>query len=205
MADHLTREEMRRDEVGEALERGVDYIATNWKRILTGAALLGLAVVFGLLWMQARERAAHKASYALTQAVGQMGSAPEAAITALDEVIDGGGAAGRIARLYRATLPETDAEGLWEQVAKDQPDAVTVVARVNQLARLRQAGSYGQALELLEGEKAGLPEDLRLYQTALTLTEAGRSAEATPLIDRLISDHPASPWTAEARARQATG
>lgn len=204
MADHLTREEMRRDEVGEALERGVDYVATNWKRILTGAALLGLAVVFGLMWMQARARAAERASYALTQAIDELRSTQESAAGALDQVIDEGGAAGRIARLYRATLPEADADGLWEQ-AVDEPDAVTLVARINQLARLRQAGSYDQALELLEGENTGLPEDLRLYQTALTLTEAGRDAEATPLVEQLVSDYPASPWTAEARARQAAG
>lgn len=204
MADHLTRQEMRRDEVGEALERGVEYLATNWKRILVGCALLGLAIVLGAAWVQARARAAKAASYDLAQAVAAIEASPEVAAARLDEVIALGGDAGRIARLYRAGLPEVDSETLWQQAAGSEVDAVTVVARVNHLEALRRAQSWDQALQLLDGE-SGLPDDVQLYQTALTLSQAGRTGEAATTIDRLVGEYPNSPWTAEARALQAAG
>lgn len=204
MADHLTRQEMRRDEVGEALERGVEYVATNWKRILIGCALLGLAIVLGAGWMQARARAAKAASYELAQAVADIGSAPEAAAGRLDEVIAGGGAAARIARLYRAGLPGADSQALWQQAAATEVDAVTVVARVNQLDALRRAQSWDQALQVLDGE-SGLPGDLLLYQTAVTLSQAGRTQEAETTVNRLLDEYPNSPWAAEGRRLQAAG
>lgn len=204
MADHLTRQEMRRDEVGEALERGVEYVATNWKRILIGCALLGLAIVLGAGWMQARARAAKAAAYELAQAVEDIGSAPEAAASRLDEVIAGGGAAARIASLYRAGLPGADPQDLWQQAAGSEVDAVTVVARVNQLDALRRAKSWDEALEVLAGE-SGLPEDVRLYQTAVTLSQAGRTQEAETMVTRLVDEYPNSPWTAEGRRLQAAG
>lgn len=204
MADHLTRQEMRRDEVGEALERGVEVLATNWKRILVGSALLGLAIVLGAAWLQARARAVEAASYDLAQAIEGIQDSPELAAGRLDEVIDGGGDAARIARLYRALLPQADAEGLWQQAAGAEVDAVTVIARVNQLETLRRSQSWDRALEILQTD-AGLPEDLALYQSALTLSQAGRSDEARTAVDRLADEHPNSPWTAQARTLRAAG
>ena len=204
MSDNLTREQLKHDEVGEALERGVEYVATNWKKLLIGAGVVAAAIVGFASWNQAQAAAADRDAYAVNEAVKLLSASPEEAATGLDQVIADGGDAGRIARLYRATTADADAVALWDGAASGGTDAVSVVARTNQLDALRRAGSFDPALELLDGE-SGLPEDLRLYQKALTLSAAGRAEETNSVVEELLVDHPGSPWIADARALRAEG
>jgi tetratricopeptide (TPR) repeat protein len=62
MADHLTRGELKRNEIGEALEAGVDFLETHVRTILIGAgAIVVLAIaVWGVVhWQRSRDARAN--------------------------------------------------------------------------------------------------------------------------------------------------
>ncbi len=195
MSDHLSRDELRRDEVGEALETGVEYIATNWKRIVIGFGVLAVLAALVGLWLQSVREKQAEASYQLAQAVGG-DSVETAALTEVEESY--GGDAGRLAGLYRAAAEPERAAELWERVAGGDLDAVTVVANLNRVRAARKSGELDEALALLDQEGI-LPEDLRLYERASALQAAGRSEEVDEVVATLAADHAASPWTAAAR------
>ncbi len=198
MSDHLTREELRHDEVGEALERGVQYVADNWKRILIGAGMLALVVLAVAFWMQQRQARAERGAYALHQAVSGLDATDGGSVdgSSLDAVVDQyGGATGRMARLYQATLADAEQAELWQQAEGSGVDAISVVATTNRVHQLRATEQYEEALAILQG--GSLPEDLRLYEAALTQQAAGLSEDLQSTIVELADQFPNSPLTAE--------
>ena len=77
---------------------------------------------------------------------------------------------------------------------------------LNLLALDRQAGKLeevksGLEKQLQEGAKRSLPEDVVLYELAATLEALGRDTEAHDTLQRLVDDHPRSPFAFEARRR----
>jgi len=203
MSDHLTREELRHDEVGEALERGVQYVADNWKRIAIGAGLLAVMIIAGSFWAQQRHARADEGAYALYQAIS---SGEESAAASLDSVIkDYSGSTSRIARLYRATFDDVAKAEHWQKAVNGNIDLITVVATTNQVRALRASGEHDEALALLEGDSVGLPEDLKLYERALTLRAAGQEQGVKSVIDELLQQYPDSPWASEVRTIREIG
>ena len=77
---------------------------------------------------------------------------------------------------------------------------------LNLLALDRQAGKLeevkaGLEKQLEEGAQRTLPEDIVLYELAQTLEALGRSTEAQDTLQRLVDDHPRSPYSFEARRK----
>lgn len=126
---------------------------------------------------------------------------------ALDKVKSG--VAGDIAELYRAemALEEGDkakARQIWEAFLRDhQGHALAISVRLN-LIELDRAEGRGQEVadflqKELDGQKKSLPEDLVLYQLALTQESLGKKDDARRLYQRLLDEYPTSAYTGDAR------
>lgn len=117
--------------------------------------------------------------------------------------------AGRIADLYLADLaaasgdPERARE-LWSRfLARSGDHALAAQARLNLVVLDREQGR-GEELAaelrgLLESTEKRLPDDVILRELAVTLAQLGRGEEARETYQRLLDEHPQSPWAPEAR------
>ena len=135
-----------------------------------------------------------------------------AAKTELDEVGGlGAGAAAEVAELYQATIAARegrydDARRIWQDFVDAHGEhALAVGARINLLHLDRSEGNGAEVAALLESELAkfggGLPEDVMLYELGLTYEELGEAEQAEETFQRLVDEHPTSPYTGPARER----
>lgn len=133
---------------------------------------------------------------------------------ALQAVIDdhGSSIAGEVAGLYLAEIAASEgdvesARATWERFLDRHDDhllAISVRLNLIHLDRTSgQAESVAQELEaeLLDPAKK-LPEDVLLFELGQTREALGQSDEAIELYQRIIDEHPQSPYVA--RARQLT-
>lgn len=121
---------------------------------------------------------------------------------------------GEIAGVYLGGLAvrqgDTDAaREYWQSFLDSNADHMLATqVRLNLLALERSAGnSEGVVTRLQEqlgSEAAELPEDIALDQLASTLEELGRGEEAREIYQRIVDEHPASPYAARARQRLAS-
>lgn len=118
---------------------------------------------------------------------------------------------GRIARSYLAVLAHqgndsTRARTLWQELSKDD-DLIGVQSELNLLTLDREEGRAAEAesrlLAMLEDSPGSLPEDVVLYQLALTQEELGKTSESMETYRRLLEAHPLSVHAAEANRRTA--
>ena len=126
----------------------------------------------------------------------------------------GSSAAADVARVYIAGLHVAageidEARILWEELLdRNSGNAIASGARLNLINLDRQDGRLEEIAESLEQELADgsewLPQDLLLYELAVTLEELGRGEEAGANFQRLMDDHPGSPYVGEARQRLAS-
>jgi tetratricopeptide (TPR) repeat protein len=126
----------------------------------------------------------------------------------------GSSAAADVARVYIAELHIAageieEARSLWEDLLdRNSGNAIASGARLNLINLDRQDGRLEEIAESLEQELADgsewLPQDLLLYELAVTLEELGRGEEAGANFQRLMDDHPGSPYVGEARQRLAS-
>ena len=99
------------------------------------------------------------------------------------------------------------ARKLWtEYLEKNPKTALAVTVELSLLGLDRQAGKLeevktGLEKQLAESSKRTLPEDVVLYELAQTLDELGQESEAQETFQRLVDDHPRSPFAFEARRR----
>lgn len=122
-----------------------------------------------------------------------------------------GGAAEDVAGLYLADLALRDgdkaaARKYWEAFLADHDDHMLAVAVRLDLIRLdREEGKGEQVVERLEAElvepERHLPEDVLLFELAKTLDSLGRGDEAKDYYQRILDDHPQSPYAGEAREK----
>jgi len=120
----------------------------------------------------------------------------------------GGAAAGEVAELYEArlALDEGDtarAREVWEAFLRDHGDDLLAISvRVNLIHLDRAEGRGEQVAESLRADldnpKKHLPEDVLIVELARTLQSLDREDEARTLYQRLIDEHPSSPFVAEA-------
>lgn len=123
----------------------------------------------------------------------------------------GGTRPGRVTWLYggKAAAESGDVEAAreaWERyVARAGEDLFAAQARVNLLALDRERGDAERVeaeLEaMLDDEDPPLPKDLVLFELGLTLEALGRDEEASEVFQRLLEEHPRSPFAAAARQR----
>jgi tetratricopeptide (TPR) repeat protein len=236
MKHHLSRKEIKRDEVREALGRGVQYLRGHERTALwivggvLGALLIAALVVF---FIGRREASAGGRLASALRVYGAevdvFDSAPDdpeeprfatdqerldKAKASFTELVDdyGGTDAGQVAKTYLAEIAarqgDTEtARKLWAEYLRDNPGSVLAVSvELNLLALDRQAGNLEQVRaglerQLEEGADRTLPEDVVLYELAQTLDALGRETEAQDLLQRLVDDHPRSPFAFEARQR----
>lgn len=231
--DSAHREDLKRNELGEALGRGIHYAEDHARTIawavgsVLGVAVLGVAL---FLWWNSRKAAANEllvqglrvydapivASGAQPDDPVSPTFASESArrdrarqlFTSL-EARFGGGRVGRVAKLYLAqiALAENDSErarGLWREFLDSEPTGpLAATARVN-LYRLDRDQGKSQAVadelaKMLEQADRPLPNDVILYQLALTYESLGRRDDAAAAYRRIVEEHPQSPYFATAQ------
>lgn len=120
-----------------------------------------------------------------------------------------GGAAGDIAELLLAdiALEEGDAaraREIWERFLDRHEDhALAIAVRLNLIRLDRDEGRATElATELageLEAADKSLPEDVLIYELARTREVLGETDAARELYQRLIDEHPQSPYAGRAR------
>ena len=233
MKHYLSRKEMKRDEVREALGKGVEYVRDHERLALyIVGGLLGVLVLSALVVfvMGRREAgAANQLADALriySAKVDPLDPAPDDPekprfatekerldkAKAAFEDLRGGTDAGQVANAYLGEIAAREgdietARKLWtEYLEKNPGTALAVSVELNLLGLDRQAGKLeevktGLEKQLEEGAARSLPEDVVLYELAQTLDALGRGSEAQETFQRLVDDHPRSPYAFEARRR----
>ncbi len=121
----------------------------------------------------------------------------------------GSNVAGDVADLYLADIAvsEGDAEtarGIWESFLADHEDHVLALSvRLNLIHLDRQNGRTQEVADQLQRELGSasktLPEDVILFELAQTLEALDQQDEAFDLYQRILDEHPKSPYTADAR------
>jgi tetratricopeptide (TPR) repeat protein len=236
MKHYLSRKEIKRDEVREAVGRGVEYVRVHERVVLwIVGGLLGVLLVAALVVYFLGRRQASAGEH-LTAALRIYGAtvdvfdpAPDdpekprfatdqerldQAKAAFSELADdyGGTEAAQVATAYLGEIAARQgdldtARKLWSEVLEESPGTLLAVSvELNLLALDRQAGRLeevraGLERQLEEGARRSLPEDVVLYELAQTLDALGRETEAQDTLQRLVDDHPRSPFAFEARQR----
>jgi tetratricopeptide (TPR) repeat protein len=240
MSQRLTRKEIKRDQVQEALTGVMEFLRQNLRIlvVIAGGVLLVIAAV-AAFWSY-RESREIEASELLAKAIGTY-SAPISgdsdpatgreglpvysdpmsrdaeARTQLELVVSdfGSSDAAAVAKAYLGEMAARsgDLDGarqLWEEFLKSQGDHMLASeVRLNLMsvdrAQGREQELVTQIKAMLEGPETVLPEDVLLYQLALTQEELGLEPEARQTLQRLVNEHPQSVYAAEAQSELGTG
>ena len=236
MSSHLTRKEIKRDEVREAVGRGVDYVRGHERIVLWAiGGIVGVLLVAALVTFYFGRREAN-AAQELAAALRVHGAevdvfdpAPEdpekprfasdperlAKSKELFQALaddHGGTHPGRVAKVYLGEIAAEEgdfarARELWEEYLRAEPGSMLAAAvELNLLALDREQGQLeevraGLQRQLDETAARTLPEDLLLHELAQTLEALGLDTEAQATLQRLVDDHPRSPYAFEARQR----
>lgn len=223
------KEDIRHDDVKTALSATYDQVRSHQRLVIgAGVAVLAAALVFAATYAyrshrdQAAASELAKAIKIFGAPIRETGAKPDdpkepsfaseqereaRAREALQAV--GGGKAEDVAGLYLADLAIRDgdkagARKYWEAFLRDHDDDILAVAvRVNLLRLDREEGKVEEVAKELEAElaktKKSLPEDVILYELATTLDALDRGDEAKDYYQRILDDHPQSPYTVKAR------
>ncbi len=123
----------------------------------------------------------------------------------------GAGAASDVAGLYLAdiALAEGDTEAarkVWQEFLAGNADHILAIsARLNLIHLDRDDGRAAEVAAELEKELADpaktLPEDVLLFELAKTRDALGESEAAVELYQRILDEHPQSPYASEARRK----
>ncbi len=121
----------------------------------------------------------------------------------------GSDVAGDVADLYLADIAVSEgdtetARGIWESFLADHEDHLLALSvRLNLIHLDRQNGRTKEVADQLQRELDSavktLPEDVILFELAQTLEALDQQDEALELYQRILDEHPKSPYTAEAR------
>lgn len=205
MSDRLSRQEIKRDEFVEALERSASFMERNTRALIIGAValLVALAAAFGTYWwMEAREaKAAEALSEALEVSRAPVGQDAAPAdwdgpvfadvaerrarsrelFTALQEEYSGSDAAD-VAIVYLAQIAAEEgdperARNLWHSFLEEHDDHVlSGQVRVNLIHLDREQGRGEELVQELENLLTMTPED-RFLPGDVVLWELARTYE----------------------------
>jgi TolA-binding protein len=116
-----------------------------------------------------------------------------------------------VASLYLADLDAAAgkvaaARQLWSDFAKKHGDHVLAVQARIDLLELERGQGKGQQVaqqlrEMLDRSDAPLPQDVTLYQLAMTLEQLNRDQEAIQTYQRLVDEYPQSPYRQTAQQK----
>jgi TolA-binding protein len=116
-----------------------------------------------------------------------------------------------VASLYLADLDAgsgkaASARQLWSDFVKKHGDHVLAVQSRIDLLELDRSQGKGQQVaqqlrEMLDRSDAPLPQDVILYQLAITLEQLNRDQEATQTYQRLVDEFPQSPYRQTAQQK----
>jgi hypothetical protein len=226
--DSVTREDLKRNELGEAIEGAIHYAEDHSKSIVRALAALGaiaLVAIVYILWTSSRREGANdllvRAMRVFDAEIVATGANPDEAVhpTFATEAarkakslelfgeLDrryGGGKVGRVAKLYLAQLALADndkakARTLWaDYLSAEKSGPMAAAAQVN-IWKLDRAEGKAQAVadeiqrQLAAADRA-LPEDVLLYQLALTQDALGQKGEAAGTWRKIVDEHPTSPY-----------
>lgn len=121
----------------------------------------------------------------------------------------GSGVASDVAGLYLADIAASEgdnetARGIWESFLADHSDHILALSvRLNLIHLDRENGRAQEVADGLQQELNSavktLPEDVILFELAQTLEALDQEDAAIELYQRILDEHPKSPYTAEAR------
>lgn len=238
MSQRLTRKEIKRDQVQEALVGVMEYLQENIRSLLLMGGVVLLAVGAVVAFASYQEGKEIQASEQLAKGIrissAEISQTPDpsdatnpsfadvesrdaAARQQLELVIHdfGSSDAAAIARVYLGELAARsgDLDGareLWQTYLEKHGDSMlSAEVRVN-LMSVDRAQGRGQELvtrirAMLEETESDLPQDVLLYQLALTERELGLEEEARSTLQRLLDEHPQSIYAGEVRAELGPG
>ncbi|MDA8016494.1 MAG: tetratricopeptide repeat protein [Thermoanaerobaculia bacterium] len=228
------KHDIREDEVQSFLLTAVEKVMERPKFYagLLGA-FLGIGVVISAVTAYLDHRA-DQASFELAEAIRVYGATVDAEkpdpndpiapvfaseeerLEAVKEKLGqiSSGTPAELAKLYEAdiALDNGDSETarqIWQDFLKGRSDhALALSVRLNLLALDRAEGKAEQVADALQSQldsvEKELPEDVLLFELAQTRDALGQSDEAQELYQRLVDEHPQSPYTAEARRNTAS-
>ena len=225
---HLTRKEMKKNELQTAVRSTVDYAEHHSRGLLMGVGALVAAALVGLgvwVWLGQRSEAANTAlaeamelSAAPIDPAAPKPNDPDApsfgteaarrarAKAAFEEVRDDHpwSDAADVAGLYLADIAVAEgkldeARELWEDFLDEHDGHVLAgETRLNLIALDRSQGKGNEIVTelraLLEDPEPPLPQDVVLYELAVTLEQLGRTQEALQSYQRILDEYPRSPY-----------
>jgi predicted negative regulator of RcsB-dependent stress response len=229
--DKELKHELKRDEVGDALQEARGFL-TRSEVVKPALAVLGLFLVLGGLYYGQKFRASSaESAFARATEVfhAEVGALPAAgtgetfktaaekygkAKTLFDQVANRYGSmpAGRRARYYSALcLAEmgqiSQAEELLKPIAalRDASTIEPALARLRLAELALQAGRAKDAASayeaLIKDDASGLPKDRLVFGLAEALDAAGDRAAARQAYTDLVNRHPQSPYAQDARLK----
>lgn len=221
MSRRLTRQELKTDEVADTLASIFLYLESHMKQILAGIAAVLVLILIGTgvyLYREGRETEAQEVLAELLPPLpAPDGTAAEPlptgeSVAGLEALLDdfGGTAAARVGTGYLGSLLASEgeiepAQEAWnDYLASGDSDLLSATVQINLWEVDRQQGMAQEVATELERRLHGdssLPADLLLYQLAVTYDALDDPEEARVTLQRLLDEHPTSPWAVEARRR----
>ncbi|MDQ6891842.1 MAG: tetratricopeptide repeat protein [Acidobacteriota bacterium] len=224
----LSRRDLKRNELAETMNRGVDYVSIHRRGvteiIAIGAGVVLLAAAFVLFRSFRENEAGRELSAGLAALDAPLAGTPAAATAprtfptaterdreALDHLrrsaSSTGTVAGRAAGVILAArdpkAPES-ADRL-ARAARSGRAEVSAAAELDQARLLAASGKTTEAIDRLkraiESPEAAAPKDAMMFALAQVYEQAGATADARATYQRLISDYPNSPYRADARQK----
>jgi tetratricopeptide (TPR) repeat protein len=224
----LSRRDLKRNELAETMNRGVDYVSVHRKGvteiIAIGAGVVVLAAGFVLFRSFRENEAGRELSAGLAALDAPLAGTPAAATAprtfptaaerdkeALDHLrkaaASKGTVAGRAAGVILAArdpkAPES-ADRL-ARAARAGRAEISAAAELDQARLLAASGKTTEAIDRLkraiESPEAAAPKDAMMFALAQVYEQAGAAADARATYQRLISDYPNSPYRADARQK----
>lgn len=112
----------------------------------------------------------------------------------------------RLAQAYAALGKYAEAAAAFDKVAAGGGDSIHArMAKLGKASALAQSGQQAAAIaiykELADAKDSPLPTDGLLMELATTYASAGNLEEANKAFSRIVHEHPASPYAAEAGKR----
>jgi len=224
----LSRRELKRNELAETMNRGVDYVSVHRKGVTEivaiGAGVVLLAAGFVLFRSFRENEAGRELSAGLAALEAPLAGTPAAANAprsfptaaerdkeALDHLrkaaASTGTVAGRAAGVILAAREPKAPESAdrFARAARSGRAEVSAAAELDQARLLAASGKTTEAIDRLkraiESPEAGAPKDAMMFALAQVYEQAGAAADARATYQRLISDYPNSPYRADARQK----
>lgn len=232
---HLTRKEMKKNELAAAVHRTVDYAEHHARGLLVGVGAVAVVALLGFgvwAWLQSRSSGA---SEALAKAMKVYAAPIDAAAPKPDDPAAPSFAseaarrerakplfeavrddhpwsdAADVAGLFLADIAVAEgqpgrARELWTDFLDEHDDHVLAGETRLNLFVLDRSGGKAEAVaaelaRLLEDPEPPLPQDVLLYELAVTQEQLGKTADAILAYQRIVDEYPRSSYRSAAQQK----